>query len=110
MRASTRSNGSARCLSKANKEGDLRENMANADSSASVHEISVSPGRYSGRRAKPLCIKRKSASAARCLRSLGATIAMTNLIIKTSQGFYEGRIVAWMFTKSQQGYRVGYWG
>lgn len=84
--------------------------MANADISASVNAISVSPGRESGSLAKPLCIKRKSASAERCLRSLGATIDMTNPIIKLSKWSYEGRIVAWMFTKSQRGGRGGYWG
>src|SRR2546428_5311778 len=59
---------------------------------------------------KPLRTKRKSASAERCLRSLGATITMANPIIKTSKCSSEGRIVALMFTKSQRGGHSGYWG
>src|SRR5882724_8161325 len=101
---------SARCLSKASREGDLRENIANADISASVKEISASEARCSGMVSKPLRTKRKSASAERYLRSLGATIDMTNPIIKTSKCSCEGRIVAWMFTKSQREGRGRYWG
>src|SRR5215813_2403256 len=69
---------SARSLSKARSEGALRENMAKADISASAKEMSVSPRRYSGMCAKPLRTKAKSASAERCLRALGTTIAMGN--------------------------------
>jgi hypothetical protein len=39
------------------------------------------------------------------LRSLGATIAMTNPISTMSKCSCEGRIVAWRFTKSQMGYQ-----
>src|SRR5216684_3575907 len=65
---------STRSLSKASREGDLRENMATADISASGKAISVSSVRASGMLAKPFRTKRKSASAERCLRPLGATI------------------------------------
>src|SRR6266446_2308367 len=65
---------STRSLSKASREGDWRENMANADISASGKAISVSSVRASGMLAKPFRTKRKSASAERCLRPLGATI------------------------------------
>src|SRR4030095_1480095 len=64
---------STRSLSKASREGALRENIANAAMSASGKEISVSSARSSGMRAKPFRTKRKSASAERCLRPLGAT-------------------------------------
>src|SRR6266478_8121203 len=60
--------------------------------------------------ANPLRTKRKSASAQRYLRSLGATIDMANLIMRPSKGSNQRRIVAWMFTKSQLGGRRGYWG
>src|SRR5712691_9584006 len=59
--------------------------------------------------ARPLRTKRKSASAQRYLRSLGATIDMANLIMRPSKGSSQRRIVAWMFTKSQLGDRRGYW-
>src|SRR5467141_997962 len=65
---------STRSLSKASREGDWRENMATADISASGKAISVSSVRASGMLAKPFRTKRKSASAERCLRPLGATI------------------------------------
>src|SRR5467141_1756665 len=65
---------STRSLSKASREGDWRENMANADISASGKAISLSSVRASGMLAKPFRTKRKSASAERCLRPLGATI------------------------------------
>src|SRR4029453_12323447 len=64
---------SVRSLSKARSEGALRENMANADMSASVKEMSTSSPRGSGMVAKPLRTKEKSASAERCLRALGGT-------------------------------------
>src|SRR2546428_12010944 len=67
---------STRSLSKASREGDWRENMANADISASGKAISVSSVRASGMLVKPFRTKRKSASAERCLRPLGATIAI----------------------------------
>jgi hypothetical protein len=67
---------SVRALSKASREGDLRENLANADMSASVHEMSVSRGSEAGMSAKPLRTKSKSASAERYLRTLGATVDM----------------------------------
>src|SRR2546426_10972836 len=100
---------SVRSLSKARSEGDLSENIANADMSASVTEISVSLRRASGMVAKPLRTKRKRASAERCLRPLGATIAMTTPDRKTSNCSGEGRIVACRFTKSQPGGHGDYW-
>src|SRR5713101_6632719 len=59
--------------------------------------------------ARPLRTKRKSASAQRYLRSLGATIDMANLIMRPSKGSSQRRIIVWMFTKSQLGGRCGYW-
>src|SRR5712692_6339213 len=100
---------SARSLSKARREGDLRENMANADISASVKEMSVSLRRSSGMAAKPLRTKPKRASAERCLRPLGATIAMATPDRKTSHYSGKERIVAWRFTKRQLGGHGDYW-
>src|SRR6266705_3981756 len=100
---------SVRSLSKARSEGDLSENIANADMSASVTEISVSLRRASGMVAKPLRTKRKRASAERCLRPLGATIAMTTPDRKTSNHSGEVCIVAWRFTKRQPGGHGDYW-
>src|SRR2546421_3548535 len=86
---------SARSLSKARSEGALRENMANADMSASVKEMSPSSQRESGMVAKPLRTKRKSASAERCVRALGATMDMGSPITRTthrsSQGVFSHR-------------------
>src|SRR5215471_19975626 len=48
--------------------------MANAAMSASAKEIPVASARSSRMRAKPFRTKRKSASAERCLRPLGAAI------------------------------------
>src|SRR6266849_875457 len=59
--------------------------------------------------ANPLRTKRKSASAQRYLRALGATIDMANLIMRPAKSSNQRRIVAWMFTKSQLGGRRGYW-
>src|SRR5712692_10301411 len=101
---------SARSLSKASREGDLRENMANADMSASVKEMSVSLRRSSRMLAKPLRTKRKSASAERCWRPLGAIIDMSTPDMWTSNRFREGGIFALMFTKRQPEWRGGYWG
>src|SRR3954451_11212705 len=81
---------SARSLSKARSEGALRENMANADMSASVKEMSPSSQRESGMVAKPLRTKRKSASAERCLRALGATMDMGPPITRTSHRSSQG--------------------
>src|ERR671923_624311 len=81
---------SARSLSKARREGAVRENMAKADMSASAKAISVSPTRESGRLAKPLCTKRKSASADRCFRPCGATMDITPPDMRTSNRFCEG--------------------
>ena len=81
---------SARSLSKARSEGALRENMANADMRASVKEMSTSSQRGSGRVAKPLRTKWKSASAERCLRSLGATMDIGNPITRTSKRSSQG--------------------
>src|SRR5713101_3517791 len=101
---------SARSLSKASREGDLRENMANADMSASVKEMSVSLRRSSGMESKPLRTKRKSASAERCWRPLGAIIDMATPDMWTSNRFREGGIFALMFTKRQPEWCGGYWG
>src|SRR5215831_13034075 len=65
---------SARCLSKASRDGALRENMANADISASSRGISTSSTQSSAMLAKFSCSKRKSASAQRCLRPFGAAV------------------------------------
>src|SRR5215218_1914471 len=100
---------SARSLSKARSEGALRENMAKADMSASVKAMSVSLRRYSRMVVKPLRTKPKSASAERCLRSLGATIDMATLDMETSKCSCEGCIVAWRVTKRQPGGRGDYW-
>src|SRR5713101_1341733 len=59
--------------------------------------------------ARPLRTKRKSASAQRYLRALGATIDMANLIMRPSKGSSQRCIIVWMFTKSQLGGRCGYW-
>src|SRR5437667_6460891 len=59
--------------------------------------------------AKPLRTKPKSASAERCLRSLGATIDMATPDMETSNCSCEGYIVAWRFTKRQPGGRGDYW-
>src|SRR5215471_18047431 len=48
--------------------------MANAAMSASAKEIPVASARSSRMRVKPFRTKRKSASAERCLRPLGAAI------------------------------------
>ena len=64
--------------------------MANADIRASVKEMSISSPRGSGMVAKPLRTKWKSASAERCLRSLGATMDMGNPITRTSQRSSQG--------------------
>src|SRR5216683_6192111 len=81
---------SVRSLSKARSECALRENIANADISASVKEMSTSSPRGSGMVAKPLRTKWKSASAERCLRSLGATMAMGDPITRTSKRSSQG--------------------
>src|SRR5438445_930341 len=58
--------------------------------------------------AKPLRTKRQRASAERCVRPLGAMIAMATPIVKTSELSSEGRIFASRFTKRQVRYRGGY--
>src|SRR5438445_358196 len=58
--------------------------------------------------AKPLRTKRQRASAERCVRPLGAMIAMATPIVKTSERSSEGRIFASRFTKRQVRYRGGY--
>src|SRR5215510_4359310 len=65
---------SARCLSKASREGALSENMANADISASLKGISTSSTPSSAMLAKLPWSKLKSASAQRCLRPFGAAV------------------------------------
>jgi hypothetical protein len=54
-------------LSKASKDGDLRENMAKADIRASAREISGVPERWSLKLEKALWIKANRASAERDL-------------------------------------------
>ena len=68
----------------------MRENIAQADISASAQAISVSPTRESGRRAKALCTKRKSASADRYCRPCGATMDRTPPDIWTSDHICTG--------------------
>src|SRR5262245_28717991 len=84
--------------------------MANADIRASLKEISTSPPRSSGMVSKLLRTRRKRASAERCLRPLGATIAIATPDRKTSNHSGEARIVAWRFTKRQPGGHGDYWG
>src|SRR5262252_3835296 len=81
---------SARSLSKARSEGALRENMANADMSASVKAMSPWARCGSGIVAKLLRTKAKSASAERCLRTLGGTLAMGHPITSTSHRSNQG--------------------
>src|SRR4029453_6892831 len=81
---------SARSLSKARSEGALRENMAKADMRTSDSAISTSAGRSSGMWSKPVCTNRKSASAERCLRALGATLAMGIPVMRRSQRSSQG--------------------
>src|SRR6266853_1980994 len=92
---------SARCLSKASSDGDVSENMANADMRASGKERPASSQRWSGMVAKLFCTKRKSASAQRCLRCLGATIDIVNPITRTANRSGQGGILTSMFTKGQ---------
>src|SRR5712691_9046026 len=54
--------------------------------------------------AKSLRTKRKSASAERCVRPLGATIDMATPDIRTSNHSSERGIFALMFTKRQPGF------
>src|SRR5436853_6408779 len=58
--------------------------------------------------AKPLRTKRQRASAERCVRPLGAMIAMATPIVKASERSSAGRIFASRFTKRQVRYRGGY--
>src|SRR2546422_10821422 len=58
--------------------------------------------------AKPLRTTRKRASAERCVRPLGAMIAMATPIVKSSERSSEGRMFASRFTKRQVRYRGGY--
>src|SRR6266851_721516 len=76
---------SARCLSKSSREGHLSENMANPAMSTSVKGIAVSSLRSSGTLAKRRRTKPKSASAERCLRSLGAIKPISTPKITTSK-------------------------
>src|SRR6266536_1356750 len=87
---------SARCLSKASRDGALSENMANADINASLKGISTSSTRSSAMVAKFSRSKRKSASAQRCLRPFGTTmdIATLNLTSSTCE-IVPMRVVLW---------------
>src|SRR5229473_1957534 len=76
---------SARCLSKSRREGHLSENMANPAMRTSVKGIAVSSLRSSGTLAKRRRTKPKSASAERCLRSLGAIKPISTPKITTSK-------------------------
>src|SRR5712692_11520013 len=76
---------SARCLSKSRREGHLSENMANPAMRTSVKGIAVSSLRSSGTLAKRLRTKPKSASAERCLRSLGAMKPISTPKMTTSK-------------------------
>src|SRR6266851_820132 len=59
--------------------------------------------------AKLLCTKRKSASAPRCLRCLGATIDIVNSITRTANRSGQGGIFASMFTKGQHRGHGDHW-
>src|SRR5215471_6528593 len=67
---------SARSLSKASNDGDLSENMANADIRASDKAMSGVPQRWSPRLEKASRTKANRASAERYWCTLGATIAI----------------------------------
>src|SRR5215831_5249668 len=87
---------SARCLSKASRDGALSENMANADINASLKGISTSSTRSSAMVAKFSRSKRKSASAQRCLRPFGTTMDIATLNLTSSTGeIVPMRIVLW---------------
>src|SRR5882724_12737344 len=75
---------SARCLSKASRDGALSENMANADINASLKGISTSSTRSSALVAKCSRSKRKSASAQRYLRPFGTTMDIATLNLTSS--------------------------
>src|SRR6266567_1009444 len=75
---------SARCLSKASRDGALSENMANADINASLKGISTSSTRSSAMVAKCSRSKRKSASAQRYLRPFGTTMDIATLNLTSS--------------------------
>src|SRR2546429_6705288 len=96
----------ARSLSKARSEGAWRENMAKAAMSASAQAISVSPPRESGRRAKSLCTKRKSASADSYFRPCGATMDITPPDIRTSDRFCMGHFRMHLYEKAT---RISRW-
>src|SRR5216683_1469674 len=59
--------------------------------------------------AKLLCTKRKSASAPRCLRCLGATIDIVHSITRTANRSGQGGIFASMFTKGQHRGHGDHW-
>src|SRR5713101_4992267 len=59
--------------------------------------------------AKPVWSKPNRASADRCLRALGALIAIAPSDVKRADGWDERRIVAWIFTKRQTGDLDEYW-
>src|SRR6266702_2863377 len=75
---------SARCVSKASRDGALSENMANADINASLKGISTSSTRSSAMVAKCSRSKRKSASAQRYLRPFGTMMAIATLNLTSS--------------------------
>src|SRR6266478_2020769 len=75
---------SARCLSKASRDGALSENMANADINASLKGNYTSSTRSYTMVAKCSRSKRKSASAQRYLRPFGTTMDIATLNLTSS--------------------------
>jgi hypothetical protein len=78
-----------------------RENMAKADMSASLREILTSPERCSAMSAKPLRSLLNKASADRCLRNVGAPLAIAASHVKRALGWDESNSMAHLFTKRQ---------
>src|SRR5262245_54792437 len=92
----------ARSLSKARCEGEVRENIANADMSASVKAMSVSLRRTSGKVAKLLRTTSKRASADRGLRVFGTPMDIAHPVMKSFNRSSGRRIV-------HHGLRKGRW-
>src|SRR5262244_3099508 len=101
----------ARCLSKASRDGALRENMANADISASSQGISTSSTQSSAMLVKFSCSKRERIGT-EMFASFWHHSRHRNPqhdVIHERHHSHESRIVAFMFTKSQlEGWR-DYW-
>src|SRR5262245_35616866 len=83
--------------------------MAKADISASVNVISAVARRGSRMWAKPVYTKRKSASAERCFRPLGAAFAIGSPVSSLVHRACRWAIVALAGTPRQLGWHVGYW-